>query len=277
MTPAGEALIPYARSVLASLEDAHVAVAAVDREIRTRLEVIANESISTYLLPTALSDVRKSWPKLRIAVTVGICPSITEGLSTARYDVGLMLQTTKCTPAESGLTQDSASGQPGIVDLADVPLVLFGVSAHPMASRPRSAPILRSQLATETVFISDARGYFFNLVRDYFQSKGVPGAKLEATGSVEAVKRCVVTEQMALGVLPGYAIAEELRIGRFTALSVQPRLPRVRLQAMSYRTRLPAHPAVSTLLDAVQRSVGRQLPEQRQPVRSRRESFARLR
>jgi DNA-binding transcriptional LysR family regulator len=92
LTAAGETLLPYARKVLESLEDAHVAVAAVDHDVRTRVEVIANESVSTYLLPAALSEVRKQWPKLRFAVTVGMCPSITEGLSTARYDVGLMLQ-----------------------------------------------------------------------------------------------------------------------------------------------------------------------------------------
>src|SRR5512143_55867 len=88
LTAAGEALLPYARDVLASLEDAHVAVAAADHELRSQVEVIANESVSTYLLPPALAEVRSQWPRLRFLITVGICPAIADGLSAGRYDVG---------------------------------------------------------------------------------------------------------------------------------------------------------------------------------------------
>jgi DNA-binding transcriptional LysR family regulator len=233
LTAAGGTLLPYARKVLESLEDAHVAVATVDHDVRARVEVIANESVSTYLLPSALSEVRKQWPKLRIAVTVGMCPTITEGLSTARYDVGLMLQT----------------GRPS----ADsVPLVLFSAANHPLASHARR-PVLRQELAKYTVFISDARGYFFDLVQAFLQADGVPGPGLEATGSVEAVKHSVLTDRLCLGVLPIYAVAEEVRTSRLSILRVRPELPVVRLEAMSYRARQPAHPAVAVLLEAVRR------------------------
>jgi DNA-binding transcriptional LysR family regulator len=258
LTPAGEALLPHARHVFLSLEDAHVAVAQVDREIRARVEIIANESISTYILPAALAEVRHDWPKLRIAVTVGICPSISEGLSTARYDVGLMLQTIACAADDSIGEEERDSTRPGVTSLAEVPLVLFAVPGHPLASGTDRAPIPRSRLAAQTVFISDSRGHFFDLVRDFFRADAMPGPRLEATGSVESVKRGVLTDRLALGVLPGYAISEECRIGRLAPLRVLPDLPRVRLEATSYRTRFPAHPAVAALLDAVRRNVTRQ-------------------
>jgi DNA-binding transcriptional LysR family regulator len=234
LTAAGGALLPYARKVLESLEDAHVAVAAVDHDVRTRVEVIANESVSTYLLPSALSEVRKQWPNLRVAVTVGMCPTITEGLSAARYDVGLMLQ----------------MGQSNGVFLAEVPLVLFSATSHPLTSHT-GRPILREELAKYTVFISDARGYFFDLVRKFLRADGVLSPRLEATGSVEAVKQSVLTDRLSIGVLPIYAVAEEVRTGRLSTLRIRPDLPRVRLEAMSYRARPPAHPAVAVLLEAV--------------------------
>jgi DNA-binding transcriptional LysR family regulator len=251
LTAAGGTLLPYARKVLESLEDAHVAVAAVDHDVRTRVEVIANESVSTYLLPSALSEVRKQWPKLRVAVTVGMCPSITEGVSTARYDVGLMLQTGRPSD-DSASSIDDTTLHSGAVFLAEVPLVLFSAANHPLTSHARR-PLLREELANYTVFISDARGYFFDLVQGFLRADGVPGPRLEATGSVEAVKQSVLTDRLGLGVLPIYAVAEEVRTARLSTLRVRPDLPRVRLEAMSYRARPPAHPAVAVLLEAVRR------------------------
>jgi DNA-binding transcriptional LysR family regulator len=86
MTPAGEALLPYARDALAALTAARLAVAAVDQRVRATVELIANESVSTYLLPHALGEVRRQWPQMHFAVTVGMCPQITSGLSGARYE-----------------------------------------------------------------------------------------------------------------------------------------------------------------------------------------------
>jgi DNA-binding transcriptional LysR family regulator len=143
------------------------------------------------------------------------------------------------------------------VFLADVPLVLFSPANHPLASPIGGGPVLREQLANYTVFISDARGYFFDLIRAFFSADGVPPPRLEATGSVEAVKQHVLTDGLGIGVLPIYAVAEEVRTSRLSTLLVRPDLPRLRLNAMSYRIRPPAHPAVSALLEAVRRNANR--------------------
>jgi len=254
LTVAGETLLPYARKVIESLEDAHAAVAAVDRDVRARLEVIANESISTYLLPKALAEIRRKWPRLRFAVTVGMCPSITEGLASARYDLGLMLQTGPRSHADG--SAPSAALRSDVVSLAEVPLALFSRADHPLAARAATQVISHEQLASHTIFISDARGYFFDLVRHSLGANGLPGPRLEATGSVEGVKRGVLADDLGLGVLPLYAIADEIRAAQLSRLRVRPELPHMRLDAMSYRTRPPVHPAVATLLDTVRRNVG---------------------
>jgi DNA-binding transcriptional LysR family regulator len=256
LTPAGEALLPHARSVLALLEDAHVAVAAVDREIRTLIEVIANESVSTYLLPVALAEARKEWPNIRFAVTVGMCPRIKDGLSAGRYDVGLLLQSPTC-PSTNNAPEDDRSDDARAVVLAEIPLTLFAAAGHPLASRKNVAPLTRAELAPYPIFLTDARGHFFDLIQGVFTSGGVPNPRLESTGSVEAVKSSVLTEHLGLGVLPIYAIAQELRAGRLSIIRVQPDVPCMRLEAMSYRSRPPMHPAVAAFLEAVQRSASR--------------------
>jgi molybdate transport repressor ModE-like protein len=251
LTKAGEALLPYARSVLASLEDAHLAVAAVDHEVRASIEVIANESVSTYLLPRALGTLRTRWPNMRFSVTAGMCPKITDGLSTGRYDLGLMLQTSHCAPKRAAAAGEPPSGATRGLPLAEIPLVVFGGAAHPLTLGVNGAKVRRDQLAPYTLFVSDARGHFFDLIRDFFRADGVPGPRLEPTGSVEAVKRSVTGDRLGLGVLPVYAVADELRANRLRTLPMQPELPPVQLEALVYHTRPPTHPAVAALLEVL--------------------------
>jgi DNA-binding transcriptional LysR family regulator len=261
LTPAGTALLPYARAVLVSLEDAKLAVAAVARDVRTSVEIIANESVSTYLLPRALGLLRERWPNARFAVTVGMCPSIAEGVATGRFDLGLLLQTAKCETASRSDEVDPTARVP----LAAVPLVVFARPEHPLA-REAGTQIPRDRLGPYTFFISDAKGYFYELLRDFFHADGTLRPRLEPTGSVEAVKRSVTVDRTALGVLPAYALEEEFRTGRLRALSLKPALPPVHLEARPYRSRPPVHPAVAELIEVLRSTVGDRLERRLQTV-----------
>jgi DNA-binding transcriptional LysR family regulator len=134
------------------------------------------------------------------------------------------------------------------LQLSDVPLVLFAGVKHPLAARASASDVLLDQLAPYPLFVSDATGYFHDLIRDFVHSEGMAGPRLHPTGSVEAVKRSVVTHPHGLGVLPKYAVAEELRAGLVHAVTTRPAVPSVRLHAMFYRTRAPMHPAIADLI-----------------------------
>ena len=239
LTAAGEALLPHARRILASLEDAQLGVASVDRDVRGSLEVIASESVSTYLLPRALRELRKRWPNTQFAVTVGTCARVTEGLASGRYDVGLILQT------------HCANTGAGSLFLTQVPLVVFAAAKHPLASPAGTTSVQRHRLAAFTLFVSDASGDFFDLLDRFFRVDGMPSPRLEPTGSVEAVKHSVATNPHGLGVLPLYALGEELRGGQFQTLSIEPEVPQVRLEAAMSPTRPSVHPAMTALLDVL--------------------------
>jgi DNA-binding transcriptional LysR family regulator len=87
-------------------------------------------------------------------------------------------------------------------------------------------------------------------LRDYFMADGGPGPRLESAGSIDAVKRSVLADPQALGVLPAYALDEELRARLVRVVPVRPRLPRLRLVARLGR-RAPASPVVAELVDAL--------------------------
>jgi molybdate transport repressor ModE-like protein len=239
LTAAGRALLPYARRVLAALEDAQTAVAAVTREARASVDIVANESVSTYLLPEALAVLRQRWPGTRFSVTVATCQAVRDGLAQGRYDVGFLLATAA---AEAGARE-------GGLPLADVRLVLFCGAEHPLAP-PGNRPVPRARLAPFRVFTSDSSGDFHALLHGFFHADGLPGPRLEASGTIDAVKRSVLADRLALGVLPEYAVAEELRNGRMRALPVRPSLPRLRLTAHLCGVRLTG-PAAADLVEVL--------------------------
>jgi molybdate transport repressor ModE-like protein len=246
LTAAGRALLPYARSVLAALEDAQTAVAAVTREARATVDIVANESVSTYLLPEALAVLRQRWPGTRFGVTVATCQAAREGLAQGRYDVGFLLAAAEAEAREGGLP------------LADVRLVLLCGAEHPLA--PGKVPVPRARLAPFRIFTSDSSGDFHALLHGFFHAGGLPGPRLEASGTIDAVKRSVLADRLALGVLPDYAVAEDLRNGRMRALPVRPSLPPLRLTAHLCGVR-PAGPAAADLVEVLRTVVGPVLGE----------------
>jgi DNA-binding transcriptional LysR family regulator len=248
LTAAGRALLPYARRVLAALEDAQTAVAAVTREARAIVDIVANESVSTYLLPEALPVLRQRWPGTRFSVTVATCQAARDGLAQGRYDVGFLL----AAAAEAG-------ARDGGLPLSDVRLVLFCGAEHPLAP-PGNVPVSRARLAPFRVFTSDSSGDFHALLHGFFHADGLPGPRLEASGTIDAVKRSVLADRLALGVLPDYAVAEDLRNGRMRALPVRPSLPRLRLAAHLCGVR-PTGPAAADLVEVLRTVVGPVLNE----------------
>lgn len=246
LSAAGEALLPHARAVVAALDAAHASVASAVNEARATIEIIANESVSTYLLARALPPLRARWPNARFAISVGMCPEVRRGVAGGHYDVGVFIA---LAPEPGAEAEGGVSDRQMVLD-ADVPLVVFASPRHPLLARGARTRVRREDIAALRVFVSDAAGDFPAMVQRYFEPDGLRGPSLESAGSVEGVKQGVASDRQALGVLPAYAIAEELRGGRFAAVPLQPRPPRMALVGLRSPSR-PEHPAVAALLDAL--------------------------
>jgi DNA-binding transcriptional LysR family regulator len=206
LTPTGEALLPYARRMLALSSELVTELAKVSTDVSATLVVAAVESLSAYVLPAPLAALRKRWPKARLEVTTGTCNEIRESVAAGKSDVGLILQ------AEAGVEDDSI--------LARTHLVIFGSPAHPFANR-RPAP---DQISDCDFYMSDAAGDYHQVLRHYFEAAQVPLPRMQALGTVEGVKRGILTSASALGLLPVHAVQQELRDGVLAEVKVRPAL-----------------------------------------------------
>lgn len=248
LTEAGRALLPHAQAVLETLDLAHSAVARATVTARAVVEIIANESISTYVLSQVLAPMRGRWPQTRFAVTVGTCGQVRHGVHEGEFDLGLMLEAARENERAAGAR--AAKRVKREVLVSHVPLVVFMSPSHPLALGAAAARARRAALADYTLFLSDAAGDFHTLVNRFLEAEGMPGPHVQATGTVEGVKRAVLADVHALGVLPAYAIDAELRRGRFARLDIRPAPPVMQLHGLVPTSR-DTHPAAQELLEAI--------------------------
>lgn len=251
VTSAGKALLPRAREVLAAVEKTYAAVAEAAVSARGVVNIISNESVSTYVLSQVLMTIRQRWRNTQFAVSVAACPEVRAGVRGGEFDLGLLLTSpNRKLPARSNSTNRKWSeGEQVIAPL--IPLAMFAAPSHPLAQPNNSALVHRSALDRFPVFVSDAAGEYRALLERFFCEDDLPVPRLESTGSIEGVKAGVLTDARALGILPTYAVAKEVQTGRVVLVDVRPALPPLQIVALLGRRAI--HPSTEELLKEMSR------------------------
>ena len=210
LAPAAEALLPHARALVAASEAALAAVAGAGRP---PIRLGAVESISSYLLPGPLAAFRHRWPEVEVRVAIGLCEDLRKRVGRAELDAALTIE-----------GPDRVRGLHDVERLASVPLRLVVSPAHPLA---HAAALGRRDLGAATFLLADHEGAFNEVIAAWTASASRPPRR-ESAGSIDGVKRGVLGGD-AIGVLPDYAVAEELAVGALIALDLQDPPPPVAL------------------------------------------------
>ena len=90
LTPAGEAVAAWARTVVDAAQSLTDAVGVLRQQRRARLRVAASLTVAEYLLPGWLLILRRRHPDLNIAVTVENSRKVTELVRAGRVDIGFV-------------------------------------------------------------------------------------------------------------------------------------------------------------------------------------------
>ena len=243
LTPAGQALLPHARDVLAAVDRTYVAMAEAAVSARGIVNIVANESVGTYVLSRVLPATRRRWRNTQFAVSVAACPEIREGVSNGAFDLGLFL--TNANPAGAKHSQ----GRQVVAPL--VSLTVFATPMHPLVSNGSRGPVRRCELDSSPVFVSDAAGEYRGLLERFFREDNLSGPRLESTGSIEGVKTAVFSDPQAVGILPSYAVEKEVQMGQVVPLDLRPVLPPMQIVALVGARAV--HPSTSELLSEMAR------------------------
>lgn len=215
LSPAAKAMLPHARALIATSEAALAANASHSRAI-IRLGTV--ESISSFLLPEPLRAFRQAWRHVEVRIATGICEELRKRV--VRFDL------------DAALTIESAH-LPGAQDTVEErwPARLRFVVApnHPLAGNV----LERRAMAQWTCLLSDPEGAFNDLMQ-IWTSDGGRAPRLESAGSVDGVKRGVLTGD-AIGVLPDYAVAGDLAAGTLVELTTDEPPPAIKLRLTTRR------------------------------------------
>lgn len=223
LTAAATAILPHARSLIAGSEAA-LAAGATQSAVAVRLGTV--ESISSFLLPGPLRDIRQLWPRTDVRVTIGLCDDLRKCVAVGDLD--------------AALTLEESSGD-ALSELAPVALRLVASPDHPLARAVATKPALNMQ----TFLLSDSEGAFNKLIRAWVGNRD-GGARFESAGSVEGVKRGVLSGD-AIGLLPDYAVREQLSDGSLVAIRCADTPPLVSLRITTVRPLDRASPLSSLI------------------------------
>lgn len=224
LRPTGQALLPHARAVLDAA--AATAEAAADKAVRQRLTVGAVESINSYLLPGPLQQLRRQWPDIETQVSTGLCEDLREAVATGKLDVAFLLVTDL--PAKTQRVDQHFD----VVLLGPTRLALIVAAEDKLAGRQPTG----NAIANRKLLLSDPDNGFHAPVRVWLQTVGAGEMVLESAGSVDGVKRAVAAGDGVVGVVPDYAIRDEVARGVIAEVCPRQVLPIMRLEAV-----LPRH------------------------------------
>jgi molybdate transport repressor ModE-like protein len=203
LTSAAETLLPHARSLIAASVGA---VASVSADNRGAIRLGAVESISSYLLPTALRQFRARWPSVEVQINIGLCDELRRRVLRAELEAALTLDDMHSAAAADSCSRSLAPAR-----------LCFVVSSRPSA---RSARVTKAELSERTFLLPDPEGALPKLLRAWFGELGAP--RFSSAGSIDGVINGIRSGDM-IGVLPSYAVAAPLASGSlFELKAAQP-------------------------------------------------------
>lgn len=89
LTPAGEALVPYAARVLGLLEQAREAVEEAVRPERGRIRIVAVNTAGEYVVPALIDAYRRLHPETELLLEIGNRKLVLERVASHAADVGI--------------------------------------------------------------------------------------------------------------------------------------------------------------------------------------------
>jgi DNA-binding transcriptional LysR family regulator len=141
LTAAGQTLVGHAESILADLDAAEAALAAIAGLRGGRLRMASFPTAGATLMPLAIATFRSRHPDVELTLAEGEPEQIAPRLRTGELDLALLFEFNASGPDEhsdsSGDTDGSVGGRLTRVELLQDPLYLALPRAHPLAERRR--------------------------------------------------------------------------------------------------------------------------------------------
>ncbi len=230
-TGAGSALLPSARRILATAEQAGRSVSAAVADAYDHLTVAGGEGLVIYALPPAIAALTARRPDLEVTVSSVDVDQAVRLLREGQVDC--VLATREVTPGD--LTFHS---------VATDPLVLVAPIDHPLARGRHSI----SDLADATLVTREAGRADRIAVDALLRDADVEPERRMVVASLEGVKRTVMAG-LGVALVPALATVDDRAAGLLASVDLGDRLPTIEWGVVTARGQSP--PVVDHLIRAL--------------------------
>jgi DNA-binding transcriptional LysR family regulator len=207
LSPAGRALLPIARELLARWADARESLGQLNGQVGGELALGAGNTAGVYLLPRVLGRFRAAHPHVRVSLKVGPTRDLLDMLGHGALDLALM----------EDATADEAKRPVERVPFLTDELVLIAPPAGPLG------PLQAIDLAELPLLSRSATSATERPIRAALAAAGLASDRLKIAlelGSTEAIKQGVMAG-LGLGFVSRFAIRDEVATGRLRIVPIE--------------------------------------------------------
>ncbi|NCO67800.1 MAG: LysR family transcriptional regulator [Nitrospirae bacterium CG_4_10_14_0_8_um_filter_41_23] len=232
-TPAGEVLYKHAKEILALYAAAEKVIGEITGLVKGSINIGASSTIGDYLLPSVITDFRKTHPKIKIHLLVGNTNRVVELLNSGNINLGLVA--------------GDVTGQKMFVEkLIPDELLLVVSPSHPWVKKKE---VSISDLVKEPFIFREAGSGTRQIIEKFFKKYGITPRDMKISmvlGSTEAIKDAV-ENGLGVSIITRWAVRKEIKYGTLYLLGFKEE-KMVRNISLVINKNLVSSPAVDAFL-----------------------------
>lgn len=204
LTPAGEVLYKYAKEILALYVSAEKVIGKLTGLVKGSITIGACSNIGNYLLPSVITDFRKTHPKTKIHLLVGNTKRVVELLNSGNIDLGLV-------------AGDVVRQKMIVKKLISDELLLIVSPNHPWAKKKE---VSISELTKEPFIFREAGSGTREMIEKFLARHGITPQDMKIStvlGSTEAIKDAV-ENGLGVSIISHWAVRKESKYGTIRLL-----------------------------------------------------------
>ncbi|HCL81876.1 MAG TPA: LysR family transcriptional regulator [Nitrospiraceae bacterium] len=199
LTPAGEILYRYAKEILALYAETEKEIGKITGLIKGSITIGASTTIGNYVLPSVISDFKKTQPKIKVNALIGNTKRVVDFLNSGIIDLGLVEgETAKHKIKTESIIQDE--------------LVFIVPPFHPWAKK-KVVSIL--EITKEPFILREEGSGTRQMIEKYLLSHGINTADMSIAlvlGSTESIKQAV-ENGVGVSIVSKWAARKEVKYG----------------------------------------------------------------
>jgi DNA-binding transcriptional LysR family regulator len=227
LTPAGEVLYKYAKEILALYTAAEKVIGEMTGLVKGSITIGAGSTIGNYMLPSVISDFRKTHPKIKVHLFVANMQRIIELLNAGNINVGLV--------------EGDVKRQKIMVDkLLSDELLLIVPTHHPWAKRKE---VSVSELIEEPFILREAGSGTRQTIEKFLTRHGITLQAMKVSmvlGTTQAIKEAV-ENGLGVSIVSRWAARKECKYGTLNMLSFKEEKILRNFSLITYKNSVSSH------------------------------------